>query len=103
MGPLPPASGEDMERPAVFPTTMTPPRDAARSRGSGLGASATSAEIQLQAPPVLAKGSGQGLNQLMFMLPMMIGMGAMSFFYMGTKGGAMTYVFAGLFGSTMIG
>ncbi|NUP48791.1 MAG: type VII secretion protein EccCa [Catenulispora sp.] len=60
-------------------------------------------EIQLQAPPVLAKGSGQGLNQLMFMLPMMLGMGAMSFFYMGDKGGAMTYVFAALYGSTMIG
>jgi len=61
------------------------------------------AEIQLQAPPVLAKGSGQGLNQLMFMLPMMIGMGAMSFYSMGSKGGAMTYVFAALYGSTMIG
>ncbi|GAA1994457.1 type VII secretion protein EccCa [Catenulispora subtropica] len=61
------------------------------------------AEIQLQAPPVLAKGSGQSLNQLMFMLPMMLGMGAMSFFYMGDKGGAMTYVFAALYGSTMIG
>ena len=76
----------------MLPTTPTPTRDAGRG-----------GEIQLQAPPVLAKGSGQGLNQLMFMLPMMLGMGAMSFFYMGDKGGAMTYVFAALYGSTMIG
>ncbi|MFL6116349.1 MAG: type VII secretion protein EccCa [Catenulispora sp.] len=88
-----------------MPTTLTPPRDSARTRGPGGGGGGGlgGAEIQLQAPPVLAKGSGQGLNQLMFMLPMMIGMGAMSFFYMGNKGGAMTYVFAGLYGSTMIG
>jgi S-DNA-T family DNA segregation ATPase FtsK/SpoIIIE len=60
-------------------------------------------EILLQAPPVLAKGSSQGLTQLMFMLPMMLGMGAMSFFYIGKSGGPMTYIFAALFGSTMIG
>jgi DNA segregation ATPase FtsK/SpoIIIE, S-DNA-T family len=60
-------------------------------------------EILLQAPPVLAKGSSQGLTQLMFMLPMMLGMGAMSFFYIGRSGGPMTYIFAALFGSTMIG
>ncbi|WP_425559265.1 type VII secretion protein EccCa [Catenulispora yoronensis] len=88
---------------------MSPPRETGRSRGGGGGGGAPGlsglpgAEIQLQAPPVLAKGSGANLNQLMFMLPMMLGMGAMSFFYMGDKGGAMTYVFAALYGSTMIG
>ncbi len=78
--------------------TMTPPARTDR-RGGG----SPSGEIQLQAPPVLAKGSGAGLNQLMFMLPMMLGMGAMSFYSMGSKGGAMTYVFGALYGSTMIG
>ena len=81
-----------------MPTTLTPPRAADRQRGGS-----PNGEIQLQAPPVLAKGSGAGLNQLMFMLPMMLGMGAMSFYSMGSKGGAMTYVFGALYGSTMIG
>jgi DNA segregation ATPase FtsK/SpoIIIE, S-DNA-T family len=83
----------------VMPTTLTPPRATDRQRGAG----SPNGEIQLQAPPVLAKGSGAGLNQLMFMLPMMLGMGAMSFYSMGSKGGAMTYVFGALYGSTMIG
>jgi S-DNA-T family DNA segregation ATPase FtsK/SpoIIIE len=82
-----------------MPTTLTPPSAADRPRGTR----SPNGEIQLQAPPVLAKGSGAGLNQLMFMLPMMLGMGAMSFYSMGGKGGAMTYVFGALYGSTMIG
>lgn len=60
-------------------------------------------EIVLQPPPALPKSSGQGLTQLMFMLPMMLGMGAMSFFYIGRTGGVMTYLFAALYGSTMVG
>ncbi len=82
----------------MMPTTLTPP-----ARTDRRGAGSPNGEIQLQAPPVLAKGSGAGLNQLMFMLPMMLGMGAMSFYSMGGKGGAMTYVFGALYGSTMIG
>ncbi|MGI8667548.1 MAG: type VII secretion protein EccCa, partial [Jatrophihabitans sp.] len=62
-----------------------------------------SGEINLQSPPVLPKGSGQAATQLMFMLPMMLGMGAMSFVYIGRSGGVMTYVFGALFGSVMIG
>jgi S-DNA-T family DNA segregation ATPase FtsK/SpoIIIE len=60
-------------------------------------------EIILQPPPALPKASGQGLTQLMFMLPMMLGMGAMSFFYIGRTGGVMTYLFAALYGSSMVG
>ena len=60
-------------------------------------------EINLQSPPVLPKGGGQGATQLMFMLPMMLGMGAMSFVYIGRSGGPMTYIFGALFASTMVG
>ena len=38
-------------------------------------------EIVLQPPPVLPRGTGQVPVQLLFMLPMMLGMGAMSFVY----------------------
>ena len=61
-------------------------------------------EITLQAPPALPKsGGGGGATQLMFMLPMMLGMGAMSFTYIGRSGGPLTYVFAALYGSAMLG
>jgi S-DNA-T family DNA segregation ATPase FtsK/SpoIIIE len=60
-------------------------------------------EINLQSPPILPKGSGQGATQLMFMLPMMLGMGAMSFTSLSRSGGPMTYIFGALFASTMIG
>jgi S-DNA-T family DNA segregation ATPase FtsK/SpoIIIE len=57
----------------------------------------------LQSPPLLPKGGNAGAMQLMFFLPMMLGMGAMSFVYIGRGGGAMTYVFGALFVSAMIG
>ncbi len=60
-------------------------------------------EIQLQSPPVLPRGTGQGAMQLMFMLPMMLGMGAMSFVYIGRSGGVMTYVFGALYAGAMVG
>jgi len=60
-------------------------------------------EILLQSPPLLPKGSNSGPMQLMFFLPMMLGMGAMSFVYIGRGGGAMTYVFGALFASSMVG
>lgn len=62
-----------------------------------------SGEINLQSPPLLPKGSGQAATQLMFMLPMMLGMGAMSFVYIGRSGGVMTYVFGALYASVMVG
>ncbi|MGW1680370.1 type VII secretion protein EccCa [Saccharopolyspora sp. NPDC002376] len=61
-------------------------------------------EIVLQAPPGVAKGGGsQSWMQMMFMVPMMLGMGAMSFVYIGRSGGPMTYIFGGLFAVVMIG
>ncbi|WP_276329023.1 type VII secretion protein EccCa [Crossiella equi] len=62
-----------------------------------------SGEITLQSPPMLSRGSNQGMMGLLFMLPMMLGMGAMSFVYIGRGGGVMTYVFGGLFVIVMIG
>ncbi|MDG4829501.1 type VII secretion protein EccCa [Solwaraspora sp. WMMD1047] len=61
------------------------------------------AEIALQAPPALPRGSGSGTSQLLFMLPMMLGMGAMSFVYIGRSGGVMTFVFGALFVVVMVG
>jgi S-DNA-T family DNA segregation ATPase FtsK/SpoIIIE len=60
-------------------------------------------EIVLQAPPALPRGSGQGPTQLLFMLPMMLGMGAMSFVYIGRSSGPMTWIFGGLYASAMVG
>ncbi len=54
-------------------------------------------ELVLQSPPVLAKSSAQALLQMLFMVPMMLGMGAMSFVYIGRSGGPMTFIFGGLF------
>ncbi|PRY31937.1 type VII secretion protein EccCa [Pseudosporangium ferrugineum] len=56
------------------------------------------AEIVLQPPPAIPRSGGtRGAQQLMFMLPMMIGMGAMSFVYIGRSSGIGTVVFGGLF------
>jgi S-DNA-T family DNA segregation ATPase FtsK/SpoIIIE len=60
-------------------------------------------EIVLQPPPVLPRGSGQASMQLLFMLPMMLGMGAMSFVYIGRSGSAMTWIFGALYASSMVG
>ena len=62
-----------------------------------------SGEISLQAPPTLPRGSGQGPMQLLFFLPMMLGMGVMSFVYIGRSGGMMTYVFGALYAGAMLG
>jgi S-DNA-T family DNA segregation ATPase FtsK/SpoIIIE len=60
-------------------------------------------EIGLQSPPLLPRGSGNGAVQMLFFLPMMLGMGAMSFFYIGRSGGAMTYIFGALYVGAMVG
>jgi S-DNA-T family DNA segregation ATPase FtsK/SpoIIIE len=61
-------------------------------------------EIVLQAPPAIPRSAGGGhAQQLMFMLPMMIGMGAMSFVYIGRSSGAGTVIFGGLFVIVMVG
>jgi S-DNA-T family DNA segregation ATPase FtsK/SpoIIIE len=60
-------------------------------------------EIVLQSPPMLPKGSSGGMMQLMMFLPMMLGMGAMSFVYIGRDGGVMTWIFGALFITAMGG
>ncbi|TDV55002.1 type VII secretion protein EccCa [Actinophytocola oryzae] len=62
-----------------------------------------SGEIALESPPGLVKGNPQAMMHMMFMVPMMLGMGGMSFVYIGRNGGVMTYVFGGLFALVMIG
>jgi DNA segregation ATPase FtsK/SpoIIIE, S-DNA-T family len=62
-----------------------------------------SGEIMLESPPGLVKGNPQAMMHMMFMVPMMLGMGGMSFVYIGRNGGVMTYVFGGLFALVMIG
>ncbi|QYN16930.1 type VII secretion protein EccCa [Amycolatopsis sp. DSM 110486] len=60
-------------------------------------------EIMLQSPPMLPKSGSGGLVQLMMFLPMMLGMGAMSFVYIGRDGGVMTWIFGALFVTAMGG
>ncbi|WP_410599946.1 type VII secretion protein EccCa [Amycolatopsis sp. lyj-90] len=60
-------------------------------------------EIVLQSPPMLPKGSSGGAMQLLMFMPMMLGMGAMSFVYIGRDGGVMTYIFGALFLTAMAG
>jgi S-DNA-T family DNA segregation ATPase FtsK/SpoIIIE len=80
-------------------TSMAPPSATSRRALP----EAPGGEISLQSPPLLPKGSNSGAMQLMMFLPMMLGMGAMSFVYIGRSGGAMTYVFGALFLSCMVG
>lgn len=60
-------------------------------------------EVTLESPPGLVRGNPQAMMQMLFMVPMMLGMGGMSFVYIGRNGGVMTYLFGGLFLIVMIG
>lgn len=62
-----------------------------------------SGEVTLESPPGLVRGNPQAMMHLLFMVPMMLGMGGMSFVYIGRNGGVMTYLFGGLFLLVMIG
>lgn len=61
-----------------------------------------SGEIALQAPPELPQVR-QNLTQILYMLPMLAGAGAMAFMFAGRGGGPTTYIVGGLFGVSMIG
>lgn len=76
---------------------MSPTRDRLDLLGEQPG------EIMLQSPPMLPKSGSGGLMQLMMFLPMMLGMGAMSFVYIGRDGGVMTWIFGALFITAMGG
>ncbi|MEU8662802.1 type VII secretion protein EccCa [Actinoplanes philippinensis] len=60
-------------------------------------------ELVLESPPELPEQLPRGLGQLMMILPMVCGVGAMAFLYAGRGAGTMTYVAGGLFGVSMLG
>jgi S-DNA-T family DNA segregation ATPase FtsK/SpoIIIE len=60
-------------------------------------------ELLLESPPELAEELPRGFGQLLMILPMVAGVGAMAFLYAGRGGGTMTYVVGGLFGVSMLG
>ena len=57
----------------------------------------------LESPPELPEPTPRGMGQLLMILPMFCGVGAMAFLYAGKGGGMMTYVAGGLFGVSMLG
>ncbi|MDT4995711.1 MAG: segregation ATPase FtsK/SpoIIIE, family [Actinoplanes sp.] len=60
-------------------------------------------ELVLESPPELAEQLPRGIGQMLMILPMLCGVGAMAFLYAGRGGGAMTMVAGGLFGVSMLG
>ncbi|MEV0725814.1 type VII secretion protein EccCa [Micromonospora purpureochromogenes] len=60
-------------------------------------------EVLLESPPELPEQTPRGMGQLLMILPMVCGVGAMAFLYAGRGGGMMTYVAGGLFGVSMLG
>ncbi|MFI7577685.1 type VII secretion protein EccCa [Micromonospora sp. NPDC049497] len=60
-------------------------------------------ELLLESPPELPEPTPRGMGQLLMILPMVCGVGAMAFLYAGRGGGMMTYVAGGLFGVSMLG
>src|SRR5262245_54252614 len=93
-------------------TAKIPTREGgARGHHPGMGSPARrphapeppSGEVTLESPPGLVRGNPQAMMQMLFMVPMMLGMGGMSFVYIGRNGGVMTYLFGGLFLIVMIG
>ncbi|MBG6101953.1 type VII secretion protein EccCa [Micromonospora vinacea] len=60
-------------------------------------------EVLLESPPELPEPTPRGMGQLLMILPMFCGVGAMAFLYAGKGGGMMTYVAGGLFGVSMLG
>ncbi|TWJ31246.1 type VII secretion protein EccCa [Micromonospora sagamiensis] len=60
-------------------------------------------EVLLESPPELPEQTPRGLGQLLMILPMLCGVGAMAFLYAGRSGGTMTWIAGGLFGVSMLG
>ncbi len=80
------------------PTFRRPPRATVPEPNRG--------EIVLQPPPVLPRGSSGGMTPMLFMLPMMLGMGAMSFSSMSSgsnRNPTTMVIFGGLFLSSIVG
>jgi S-DNA-T family DNA segregation ATPase FtsK/SpoIIIE len=60
-------------------------------------------EIALESPPELPEVLPRGFGQLLLVLPMVCGVGAMAFLYAGRGGGAVTWIAGILFGVSMLG
>ncbi|WP_018351755.1 type VII secretion protein EccC [Longispora albida] len=62
-------------------------------------------ELLLESPPDLPEPNPKGLGQVLMVLPMLAGMGAMMFMYAGRGGGnsAMPWITGALFGLSMLG
>jgi S-DNA-T family DNA segregation ATPase FtsK/SpoIIIE len=72
-----------------------PPRQAAPQLPRG--------ELLLESPPELPEPLPRGFAQLLMLLPMVAGVGAMGFMYAGRGGGVLTWVVGGMFGLSMLG
>ena len=60
-------------------------------------------ELLLESPPPLPDAAAAGIGQLLMVLPMVCGVGAMAFMYSGRGGGTTTWIVGGLFGVSMLG
>src|SRR5690242_5230596 len=60
-------------------------------------------ELLLESPPELPEQLPRGIGQLLMMLPMVSGVGAMALLYSGREATTLTWVAGGLFGVSMLG
>ncbi len=60
-------------------------------------------ELLLESPPPLPATLPRSMGQLLMVLPMVCGVGAMAFMYAGRGGGTVTWIVGGLFGLSMLG
>jgi S-DNA-T family DNA segregation ATPase FtsK/SpoIIIE len=68
-----------------------------------LGPQLPRGEVLLESPPEIPEQLPRGIGQLLMVLPMVCGVGAMAFLYAGRGGGAVTWIAGGLFGVSMLG
>ncbi|HEY3505164.1 MAG TPA: type VII secretion protein EccCa [Actinocatenispora sp.] len=66
------------------------------------GPSLPKGELALEAPPEVPEQLPRGIGQILMLLPMLAGAGAMAMLYTG-RGGTLSYVAGGLFGVSMLG
>ncbi|MGA8112399.1 MAG: type VII secretion protein EccCa [Actinocatenispora sp.] len=60
-------------------------------------------ELLLESPPEIPEQLPRSLGQILLILPMLAGAGAMAFMYAGRGGGMLTYLAGGMFGVSMLG
>src|SRR5262245_43364337 len=82
-------------RPMSVTIYRRPPRPPAPEYPSG--------EVLLEAPPAIPVPTGRRWAQMMMMLPMLAGAGAMGLMYAGQRGGPLMYATGGLFGVSALG